>query len=65
MGFNIVAFVKRKPGMSPEAFKDYYENVHIPTILSMAGDVCFQIHRRQYLTLNETKKPVVLLGDRD
>ncbi|KAF2231082.1 hypothetical protein EV356DRAFT_311677 [Viridothelium virens] len=29
----------------------------------MAGDVYFQIDRRQSLTLNETKNSMVLLGD--
>jgi hypothetical protein len=28
--YKILMFMKRRPGMSPEAFRDYYENHHAP-----------------------------------
>ena len=30
MAYKILLFMKRKPGMSVEAFRDYYENHHVP-----------------------------------
>jgi hypothetical protein len=33
MAYKILLFMKRRPGMSPEAFRDYYENHHVPLCL--------------------------------
>jgi uncharacterized protein (TIGR02118 family) len=34
----LLLFMKRKPGMSHEAFRDYYENRHVPLCMNyMAG----------------------------
>jgi uncharacterized protein (TIGR02118 family) len=28
--YKMLLFLKRRPGMSPEEFRDYYENFHVP-----------------------------------
>jgi uncharacterized protein (TIGR02118 family) len=45
-----IAFLKRKAGMSQEAFERYYETRHAPLILSIAPQICD--YRRNFL-LNE------------
>lgn len=42
-----IAFLKRKPGMSQEAFERYYETRHAPLILSIAPQICD--YRRNFL----------------
>ena len=42
-------FVARKPGTSLEAFKDHYENKHVPLVLEVLGDACPVRHTRYYL----------------
>jgi uncharacterized protein (TIGR02118 family) len=42
-----IAFLKRKPGLSREAFIDYYERRHAPLILSLAPQICD--YRRNFL----------------
>ena len=37
MAYKILLFMKRKPGMSMEAFRDYYENNHVPTAMANSG----------------------------
>ncbi|WP_144097451.1 EthD domain-containing protein [Croceicoccus sediminis] len=45
----IVALLKRRPGMSLEEFRDYYENVHLPIgALRFKGNAIS--HHRRYLT---------------
>ena len=34
MAYKILLFMKRKPGMSVEAFRDYYENRYVPLALN-------------------------------
>lgn len=48
MVWKILLFMKRKPGMSMDAFRDYYENHHVPLALKNGGG----LHRyfRRYLT---------------
>jgi uncharacterized protein (TIGR02118 family) len=42
-----IAFLKARPGMSREAFIEYYETCHAPLILSIAPQVCD--YRRNFL----------------
>ena len=37
MAYKILLFMKRKPGMSVEAFRDYYENKHVPLAMANSG----------------------------
>ncbi len=42
-----IAFLKRKAGLSQEAFERYYETQHAPLILSIAPQICD--YRRNFL----------------
>jgi hypothetical protein len=46
----LVAFQWRKPGTTPEEFKKYYENVHIPILVDLAGPTFPKTHTRHYVT---------------
>jgi len=48
MAHKILLFMKRKPGMTMEAFKDYYENHHVP--LAMKYSQGISRYMRRYLT---------------
>lgn len=37
--YKILMFMKRKPGMSVEAFRDYYENHHVPLALRYTSGI--------------------------
>jgi hypothetical protein len=37
MAYKILLFMKRKPGMSVAAFRDYYENHHVPLAMANSG----------------------------
>jgi len=43
--FQILLFMKRRPGMSIEEFRDYYENHHVPLCLKSAGGMKRYIRR--------------------
>jgi hypothetical protein len=42
-----IAFLKRKAGLSRDAFIDYYETKHVPLILGIAPQICE--YRRNFL----------------
>lgn len=46
--FKILAFLTRKPGMSPEAFRDHYETQHQPLARRLFPEILG--HRRNYAT---------------
>lgn len=46
----VLITVWRKPGMSPEAFYDHYENVHMPLIRKLGGKTIPISHNRLYVT---------------
>lgn len=46
--YKILLFMKRKPGMSLEAFRDYYENHHVPLALKYSQGITRYV--RRYLT---------------
>lgn len=63
--FTIVVFVTRKPGLSPAAFKDHYENKHLPLLQSLAGPIFPISHTRHYLArdpVNPDHPPIVVWG---
>lgn len=43
--WKILLFMKRKPGMSVEAFRAYYENEHVPLALKYSGAVSRYVRR--------------------
>jgi len=47
MAHRILLLMKRKPGMSMEAFRDYYENHHIPLCAKYMSGIAG--YRRNYL----------------
>ena len=48
MAFRAMLVIFRKPDISPEAFKEYYEEKHVPLLKSLAGNV-FPTHIRNYV----------------
>lgn len=48
--FVVVIFITRKPTLSPEEFKDHWENRHVPLLKSLAGARFPLSHRRHYLS---------------
>lgn len=44
--FKILLLMKRRPGMSVEAFRDYYENRHVPLALKYDGGAMTRYVRR-------------------
>ncbi len=47
--WKILLFMKRRPGMSVAAFRDYYENHHVPLALRHGGEVKLARYVRRYL----------------
>lgn len=68
MPFTMVFFVTRKPGLSPEEFKNYYETEHQPLGKRLAGDLWPESHTRHYIARNpgsghEPNAPWILAGN--
>lgn len=57
MGFTVVLFAYRKPGMSPEAFRDHYETVHVPLMKELGGSLFPVSHTRQYISRTKAHFP--------
>lgn len=56
--YKILIFTKRRPGISREAFRDYYENRHVPLCLKYSQGVRRYIRRYvQTLTDPATGEP--------
>ena len=49
--FKVMAFISRKPGMSIEAFRDYYEQIHTGVVASVAPPM--RAYRRNYVNITE------------
>ncbi|GME48448.1 EthD domain-containing protein [Neofusicoccum parvum] len=56
MPYTVLIFAYRKPGLTPEEFKNHYENVHVPLIKSIAGDKFPLSHTRSYIHRTESKE---------
>jgi hypothetical protein len=73
MTYTIILFVTRNPALSPEEFKDHYENVHIPLAQRLCnGNWPFHFTRRYLARItragfggpsNPDRPPLVLRGD--
>lgn len=48
MAFRAMLVIFRKPDISPEAFKEHYEEIHVPLLKSLAGNE-FPKHTRNYV----------------
>lgn len=42
----LLLFMKRKPGMTPDAFRDYYETRHVPLCMPLMGAAAKRYVRR-------------------
>lgn len=49
MAFTVMMLVFRNPAMTPDQFKEHYENIHIPLMKSLAGDIFPLAHTRHYI----------------
>ncbi|KAJ9251207.1 hypothetical protein DTO271D3_3685 [Paecilomyces variotii] len=76
MSYTIVAFLWRKPGITPLEFKTHYETQHIPLLLELLGSRFPASHSRFYLprlpsdpsstdVSNLNLRPKLFLGDGD
>lgn len=73
MVFTIFMFIPRRPGMTPEEFRDYYENRHVPLVLSILDKDTQPVrHSRYYIQRDASAQgdaavapPLLYLGDPD
>ncbi|KAJ9149084.1 hypothetical protein NKR23_g4648 [Pleurostoma richardsiae] len=49
MPFVTLMLIYRNPDMTPEQFRDHYENVHIPLVKSLVGPAFPLVHTRHYI----------------
>lgn len=45
--FKVFAYMTKREGLTSEAFKDYYENHHVPLVLSLAP--LPKVYKRNYI----------------
>ena len=50
MVFTVVLFAYRKPGLTPAAFRAHYENVHVPLMKELGGNLFPISHTRRYIS---------------
>lgn len=48
-GFQLLMFGRRKEGLTPDQYRDHYENVHIPLMRNLTGDTFPLTHERHYV----------------
>jgi uncharacterized protein (TIGR02118 family) len=48
----VFGYLKRKPGLSPQEFADYYEDNHVPLVLSKA--FMPMVYKRNYIQRGDT-----------
>lgn len=49
MVFTVLSLFRRKAGTTPQQFKDYYENTHMPLLQELGGSSFPISHKRHYL----------------
>ncbi|KAF1959810.1 hypothetical protein CC80DRAFT_489894 [Byssothecium circinans] len=55
MAYTVLTFFTRNPSMTPDEFKDYWENKNIPLMQALLGDLFPIQYRRHYLARIERK----------
>lgn len=57
MTYTIVDLIRRKQDITPEQFRNYYNNVHVPLLKLLMGDTFPLTHTRHYVSriLSESK----------
>lgn len=65
MVYQVVAFTKRKAGVTLQEYKDDLENKHIPLFKEITGDEFPLSHTRHYLTQDDAGNTATLLGNAD
>lgn len=51
----LVAFLTRLPHVTHDAFRDYYENQHVPLVLNLMPSICG--YERNYPDLSKVRPP--------
>lgn len=59
MSYSTITFLWRKPGLTPDEFRQHYETNHIPLLLNLLGPAFPKSHTRFYITrqLSSTNSP--------
>ncbi|PVI00357.1 hypothetical protein DM02DRAFT_527236 [Periconia macrospinosa] len=69
MVFSFFLFVTRKPGLTPAAFKKYWDEKHVGLIKSIAGEHFPITHTRHYIARpaeeNSTWPAAILIGSQE
>ena len=47
--YRTFAFLCKNPSLTTEEFIDYYENHHVPLVISLSGDKLPKVYKRRYL----------------
>jgi uncharacterized protein (TIGR02118 family) len=53
--FKVFAYMTRRPGITREEFIDYYENHHVPLVLSLASTP--RVYKRNYVVRGDGLSP--------
>ena len=53
--FKVFAYLTRRPGTTREEFIDYYENHHVPLVLSLASMP--RVYKRNYVVSGDAADP--------
>lgn len=56
VGFQVLMIGRRKHGITPEQYRDHYENVHIPLMRKLMGDTFPLAHVRHYVHRDDLPK---------
>lgn len=49
VGFQLLMIGRRRQDLTPEQYRDHYENVHIPLMMNLTGDTFPVTHERHYV----------------
>jgi hypothetical protein len=48
-GFQLLMFGRRRQDLTPEQYRDHYENIHIPLMRNLTGETFPLTHTRHYI----------------